>query len=117
MRAGPGERTKGTEGRTCSSQQGPTRCFIGFLGRRGLHAETVWLKDKQGQGNGDEKDETRWTLGRTKQEGRQEDLAKEAVSIDLGERTEQVRGSPAIWIEGDRGTWAKCRVGRRAMGN
>lgn len=45
------------------------------------------------------------------EEGRQEDLAKEAVSIDLGERTEQVRGSPAIWIEGDRGTWAKRRVG------
>lgn len=40
---------------------------MGFLGRRGTHAETVWLKDKQGQGNGDEKDETRWTLRRTKQ--------------------------------------------------
>lgn len=50
MRAGPGERTKGTERRTCSSQRGPTRCFMGFLGRRGPHAETVWLKDKQGQG-------------------------------------------------------------------
>ena len=45
------------------------------------------------------------------EEGRQEDLAKEAVSIDLGERTEQVGGSPAIWIEGDRGTWAQSRDG------
>lgn len=36
------------------------------------------------------------------EEGRQEDLAKEAV--DLGERAELVRGSPGIWIEGDRGT-------------
>lgn len=38
------------------------------------------------------------------EEERQEDLAKEAVGVDLGERAELVRGSPRIWIEGDRGT-------------
>lgn len=34
------------------------------------------------------------------EEGRQEDLAKEAVSIDLGERTEQVGAPQHLGLEG-----------------
>lgn len=32
-----------------------------------MNAETDWLKDIWGQGNRDEKDEARWTLGMTEQ--------------------------------------------------
>lgn len=65
------------------------------------------------------KDETRWTLRRTKQrKGGRKILAKEAVSIDLGERTEQVGAPQQSGLKETEEHGHKAEMGlRRAMRN